>query len=333
MKKIIISICLFLTIFLIYTYNNEEKKELLNLINYNIKSKETYTPNSYKEYEHALNEAIDLNKEIFVSKEEINYTIKNLQNKIKNLYIKPNKDELTNKYLNATNIDQDLYIEKTTTTLKSAIIKAEKTINDDNATKEDVTNSINLIDISIKYLILKPDKTPLENLINSINNLNEEKYTTESYTLLKDNTLIAKQIINNENSTQQEVDNIINILNDNIKNLKIASKAIYKINIYAYMISNNHVGNEWYYYTTHNGNEFNNGNQIIAKSNSTINLTTTIVEDDKIPDYATNYITLSLKDNYETTDQITVRENRGRYTGNIAIWEITYSVKLIETIN
>ena len=98
------------------------------------------------------------------------------------------------------------------------------------------------------------------------------------------------------------------------------------------MLSNNHVGNEWYYYTTYNNNEFNNETQIIDKNNTKINLITTIVEDDKIPDYGTNYITITLKDNFEATERISVRENRGRYTGNIAIWEIKYSVKLIENI-
>ena len=65
------------------------------------------------------------------------------------------------------------------------------------------------------------------------------------------------------------------------------------------MLSNNHVGNEWYSYITYNNKEFKNGSTITAKMNSTININTTIVEDDKIPDSSTSYVTLTLKDNYE----------------------------------
>ena len=95
------------------------------------------------------------------------------------------------------------------------------------------------------------------------------------------------------------------------------------------MISNNHVGNEWYSYITYQGKDFQNGSQITAKINSTIEISTTIVENDKIPDSNTDYTTLTMKDNYQTKEKITIRENRGRYYGNISEWEIIYQVKLM----
>ena len=329
---LLITILLTIFIYTIFTYNYQEKKDLQLVINYDIKEKNSYTPKSYEEYESALNYAINLKNDIFASKSELDYASNNLKNTIDNLILKPDKNELINIYESVINYNQDLYIPKSTTNLNSSIKHAEAIITDENSTKEDVTKAINLINTSIEKLILKPDKTILKNLINNITNINEEEYTTDSYNILKNNLSIANQILNNENSIQEDIDNITNTLNNNINNLVIASRGIYKINIYAYMLSNNHVGNEWYYYTTYNNNEFNNETQIIDKSNTKINLITTIVEDDKIPDYGTNYITITLKNNFEATERISVRENRGRYTGNIAIWEIKYSVKLIENI-
>ena len=339
MKKITNKLSIFITILLsifiltIFTYNYQEKKELQQLINYDINKKESYTPKSYEEYESALKYAIELKNDILTSKSDLNFAFDNLKNTIDNLILKPDKNELIDIYMSVINYNKDLYLPKSTTNLNLSIKNAETIINDENSTIEDVNNAINQINSSIKNLILKPDKTILENLINNIKNINKDKFTTNSYNKLKDNLSKATIVLNNENSTQEDIDNTIDTLNDNINNLVIASRGIYKINIYAYMIYNNHVGNEWYYYTTYNNNEFNSGNQIIGKNNETIDLITTIIEDDKITDYGTNYITIKLTDNYEATKQITVRENRGRYTGNTALWEVKYSVKLIETIN
>lgn len=339
MKKITNKLSIFITILLsifiltIFTYNYQEKKELQQLINYDINKKESYTPKSYEEYESALKYAIELKNDILSSKSDLNFAFDNLKNTIDNLILKPDKNELIDIYMSVINYNKDLYLPKSTTNLNLSIKNAETIINDENSTIEDVNNAINQINSSIKNLILKPDKTILENLINNTKNINKDKYTTDSYNKLKDNLSKATIVLNNENSTQEDIDNTIDTLNDNINNLVIASRGIYKINIYAYMIYNNHVGNEWYYYTTYNNNEFNSGNQIIGKNNETIDLITTIIEDDKITDYGTNYITIKLTDNYEATKQITVRENRGRYTGNTALWEVKYSVKLLETIN
>ena len=339
MKKITNKLSIFITILLsifiltIFTYNYQEKKELQQLINYDINKKESYTPKSYEEYESALKYAIELKNDILTSKSDLNFAFDNLKNTIDNLILKPDKNELIDIYMSVINYNKDLYLPKSTTNLNLSIKNAETIINDENSTIEDVNNAINQINSSIKNLILKPDKTILENLINNIKNINKDKFTTNSYNKLKDNLSKATIVLNNENSTQEDINNTINTLNNNSNNLVIASRGIYKINIYAYMIYNNHVGNEWYYYTTYNNNEFNSGNQIIGKNNETIDLITTIIEDDKITDYGTNYITIKLTDNYEATKQITVRENRGRYTGNTALWEVKYSVKLIETIN
>lgn len=333
MKKILYPILILIIFLSITTYNNKEKEQLEKIINYEIHNSEKYTPNSYENYLNALNIAIDTKNKIFVSKKEINDAINNLENKIDNLDIKPSKELLKKTYKNASTIELNLYIPNSTTNLKNAINNAYNIINNDNATKQDVDEAINQINNAKTLLIEKPDKTNLETLINNTNNYDENKYTTESFNELKKSIDKANLILNNDNATKQDVDNAIQLINTSINNLIIATKGIYQINIYTYMISNNHVGNEWYSYTTYNGKDFISGNKITSKTNSKITINTTIVEDDKIPDSSTTYTELTLKDNFEITKKVTIRENRGRYYGNIAEWEIKYSVKLIKTLN
>ena len=68
-----------------------------------------------------------------------------------------------------------------TTNLNLSIKNAENILNDENSTIKDVNNAINQINNSLEELILKPDKTVLENLINNTKNIDKDKYTTESY--------------------------------------------------------------------------------------------------------------------------------------------------------
>ena len=57
--------------------------------------------------------------------------------------------------------------------------------------------------------------------------------------------VVGEKIYNNVNATQEEVDKETDNINENIKNIKKTTKAIYEIKAVNYMISNNHVGNEW----------------------------------------------------------------------------------------
>lgn len=332
MKKIIPIICLFLFFFTITNYNNKEKKELETVINYQIENKDIYTPNSYNEYVIALNNAIEINKKKFASDEDINHAKENLQNKINNLYQKPDKSNLKQKYQDAINIDTNLYLPKSTTYLNYIITKTKYLIDDENATIEDIDNNIKQIDIAINELILKPDKSNLINLINQTNNLDKEKYTTESYNNLLTTINSATLILNDENATEQQVTDTIQELNNHINNLTIAKKGIYRINYIADMLSNNHVGNEWGYEIYYNDEAISNGATITAPINSNISIEATVIEYDKITDYGYSYIDLTLKDNEIAKTTVTVRENRGRYTGNIATWEITCYVNLIEIL-
>jgi len=99
-------------------------------------------------------------------------------------------------------------------------------------------------------------------------------------------------------------------------------------------IENNHVGNEWGFGCKVNKKELSEGDSITISTTSSgkITIVSKAEEDDSIPDIGSKTLSISvskLKVNKEATytSQVTVTENRGRYSGNTAVWKFTYKVK------
>ncbi|MEJ8302486.1 hypothetical protein [Saccharibacillus sacchari] len=98
----------------------------------------------------------------------------------------------------------------------------------------------------------------------------------------------------------------------------------------ARLVSNNHVGNEWYTEGEVNGKSIAEGSSTKVSSGN-IKLYAYAEEQDKIPDVGetTKTVKTSSVSASGTTVKlkVTVTENRGRYSGNQAVWEFTYTIK------
>ncbi|OWA33710.1 hypothetical protein B9G55_20445 [Saccharibacillus sp. O16] len=98
----------------------------------------------------------------------------------------------------------------------------------------------------------------------------------------------------------------------------------------ARLVSNSHVGNEWYTEAQINGQSVAEGSTVNVSSSS-IKLYGYAEEQDKIPDTAEKTQTVktsSISASGKTVKlQVTVTENRGRYSGHTAVWEFTYTIK------
>ncbi len=99
-------------------------------------------------------------------------------------------------------------------------------------------------------------------------------------------------------------------------------------------IENNHVGNEWGYGATVSKKAIYEGQTVEITTTPTgkITIVSMAEEDDSYPDYGSKTLTVSvskLKTNTITkyTSNVTVVENRGRYSGNSAVWKFTYIIK------
>jgi len=98
------------------------------------------------------------------------------------------------------------------------------------------------------------------------------------------------------------------------------------------LIENNHVGNEWYTSAEVNGKELREGSSVTLKlkSSESIKLKAYAEEQDKIPDVGTASLSLKASTIAKTTTKslkVTVKENRGRYSGNTSEWKFTFKVQ------
>ncbi|MBB3125805.1 hypothetical protein FHS19_000459 [Paenibacillus rhizosphaerae] len=96
------------------------------------------------------------------------------------------------------------------------------------------------------------------------------------------------------------------------------------------LVENEHVGNEWYYIASVNGKEVEEGGSVAFKNVSSINLYAYAEEQDKVPDKAKAQKTIKVSTLTKKTQQVemkvTVTENRGRYSGNQAVWKFTFQI-------
>ncbi len=107
-----------------------------------------------------------------------------------------------------------------------------------------------------------------------------------------------------------------------------SSHGVYVIQYKFTLQSNHSVGNDWKKSVTVNGRERKSGDTVTGKANDCITLHCTVWEEDSVPDIGNTTVNIRLADGATGTVRITVRENRGRFKGNTAVWEFSYSVTL-----
>ncbi|WP_027084416.1 hypothetical protein [Cohnella panacarvi] len=118
-----------------------------------------------------------------------------------------------------------------------------------------------------------------------------------------------------------------------ISSVSAASKSV-KIKITyvnAELVENNHVGNEWATSGIINNKEILEGDSIILdmKSTDSIKIKAKASELDKIPDSGSGSTSIKVSAITKKTTKtlkVTVKENRGRYSGNTAEWKFIFEI-------
>ena len=225
-----------------------------------------------------------------------------------------------------------MLLSKSVPQLTNAVSAAKAVIEDPNATERDVQSAIATLDNAITKLEPKPDKTKLNNLIEQAEGFSGEKYTTVSYNALQDILKTVKSVQNEPEATQQNVDDAIATLQDAIGSLKKSTSCVWEISVSLWRSATNHVGNDWSSGIYYGGENVGRSFEVTKKEGATITVTGKAVENDNSPDSGSGSATLTLKDGNGTAITFYVRENRGRYAGNYAVWELEVSCKLLERI-
>ena len=109
---------------------------------------------------------------------------------------------------------------------------------------------------------------------------------------------------------------------------------VYEVTITSTEIFNNHVGNNWYERYSCDGKPFVNGEKwtVPLGTAQTLTIDVTVTENDVWPDVGYSSLSVDLKEAFKTSTIVTVTENKGRYKGNCAQWEINCTVKLVKKI-
>ena len=187
-----------------------------------------------------LKEAIAKGKEILnkeeVAQEELDNAVKNIEVAMENLKDeekpepKPEVDktkleEIINK---AESINTEGKTEESIEALKEAIAKSKEIFNKEEVTQKEIDNAVKDIEIAIKNLEDKKDTEPkpevdkikLEEIINKAKNINTEGKTENSIKVLNEAIAKGKEILNKEEATQEEVDNVAKSIEAAIESLK-----------------------------------------------------------------------------------------------------------------
>ena len=117
-------------------------------------------------------------------------------------------------------------------------------------------------------------------------------------------------------------------------NEPIYKNGVYEVNLSASLVQNNSVGNDWETVFTCDGLQITNRKRWTVPLDivKTVVVDATITERDKWPDIASGSLCVDLVDGFSTSIFITITENKGKYEGNTAEWEITCTVAFIEKI-
>ncbi|AZN43544.1 hypothetical protein EJC50_05935 [Paenibacillus albus] len=104
--------------------------------------------------------------------------------------------------------------------------------------------------------------------------------------------------------------------------------------ISADMVSNNHVGNEWWSGGFVNGKELGEGSSIVlnVSASGSVNLKAEAQEQDKYPDNGAATASVKVSSMGKSITKalnVTVVENRGRYSGNTAKWKFIFKVEKV----
>ena len=109
---------------------------------------------------------------------------------------------------------------------------------------------------------------------------------------------------------------------------------VYELEITATNVFNHSVGRSWQTDYTCEGREVHSGERWTVPSGTakTLTIGAVLTEEDTYPDVGSSFLSVVMRDGFETTTAVTVTENKGRYRGNQAEWNVSCKVKLIEKI-
>lgn len=290
------------------------------------KAIDNYYKSSTENFLSSLKKARDQLKNDDTTQEAVDIAVQRLTDGIKQLQLKADKSNLIELVATAKEIAKEKYLNTDWKQFDIALSNAERIIERESATEVEIKNTQTALTEAISRLVKKPDMTALQELYDQSEEIDQDLYAKDSLSRLNDAKILAWRVLYIEPVDQASVDRIATELNNALNSLKFKVTKKYRITCTAKMISNNHVGNQWSYYTTVNNHDFWKTYVIEEEVDTTIKAKATVCESDAVPDYGSTSFELVMTDGYSISVEVIVVENRGTYAGNRSKWQMTYQV-------
>lgn len=209
--------------------NSEEAliniSDILSLISeYESMDSNDYTIDSWQAYSNSIDEAVNIAKTATTKKQVTDIIIKIIYMKTNLIKeIKVDKTELSILYESCKSLLKDNYTEESWKVFEQVFIEAGNVLENINSTQEQVNLSLTNLHSAISNLENvknEVDKSELEKIYYESIVLKETEYTKESWKVFSDSMNLAKAILDNEESTQEQVNNILAELKLSIKQLE-----------------------------------------------------------------------------------------------------------------
>lgn len=105
-----------------------------------------------------------------------------------------------------------------------------------------------------------------------------------------------------------------------------ANMQSFRFTITATLKRNGGVGNQWSQEYSYENNKLGNGSILTLPPDETIKIKALVIEHDDYSDIGVAWIEVKLVNGFTVTEEVVVTENRGKYAGSKAYWDVTIKV-------
>ncbi|MEK4515393.1 S-layer homology domain-containing protein [Paenibacillus sp. FSL H8-0122] len=169
-------------------------------------NEEDYTPGSWTSYESKLTTAQAVLGNATATQAEVDTALAELTAAREALVLKPDKSKLQAEVDLSSTLDEEDYTPGSWTEYESKLTTAQAVLTSSPATQTEVDTALAELTAAREALVLKPDKSKLQAEVDVSSTLDEEDYTTGSWTEYEFKLTTAQAVLGNATATQAEVD-------------------------------------------------------------------------------------------------------------------------------
>ena len=205
----------------VVTATNELKSAITNANEILNSDLSEYLEESVTALRNALNDAQALIDDQCQDLSLINEAVKNINTAISQMQKIVDKTALTALISNAEIYQEGSYTTDSWAVLQEALTAAKKVVANENATETEVEEALNNLAEAIENLVLRADKTRLQEVYDMIEELDRSLYTPVSLAGLTEPMESAKAVLDDLDATQEETDNAYEELVRGYLNLRL----------------------------------------------------------------------------------------------------------------